>query len=182
MFSVQSEHLQQSRDQLRPSVTQKIRIARQAFITYNISRLRELIRYLSPEKLELFHSIPFLLHINHPDFAGYSKMETPPCGIYNFEKSGFWKHAIKTLRIEADTLSWYLSKPYHIHGVYLMGSSGTIGQTHYSDFDYWLLIDESAFSSESLKQLEWKLSEIEHWSKTVYRQQVTFRKASIPTV
>ena len=167
-------HSLQSNDQIRISVTEKVRAAREAFFTYNISRLRELIRYLSPEKLELFHSIPFLLHINHPDFPGYLEMQIPPCGIYKFEKSGFWKHAIKAHRIKTDTLPRYLSKQYHIHGVYLMGSSGTIGQTHYSDFDYWLLIDESAFQPGSLEQLERKLSEIEHWSKTVYQQQVKF--------
>jgi adenylate cyclase class 1 len=164
----------QPSDQIHISVTQKIRAAREAFLTYNISRLRELIRYLSPEKLELFHSIPFLLHINHPDFPGYLEMKLPPCGIYKFEKSGLWKIAIKAHRIKTDALPRYLSRQYHIHGIYLMGSSGTIGQTHYSDFDYWLLIDESTFQSGSLKQLERKLSEIEHWSKTVYQQQVKF--------
>lgn len=167
-------HSQQSSDQIRISVTENIRASREAFLRYNISRLRELIRYLSPEKLELFHSIPFLLHINHPDFPGYLKMKTPPCGIYKFKKSGFWKLAIKAHRIKTGALPRYLSRQYHIHGVYLMGSSGTIGQTHYSDFDYWLLIDESAFQSGSLEQLERKLSEIEHWSKTVYQQQVKF--------
>ena len=163
-----------SSDQTRKSVAQRVVAAREAFLSYNISRMRELIRYLSPKKLELFHTIPFLIHINHPGFPGYLKMKTPPCGIYKFENSGFWKHAIKAHRIKPNVLFKYLSNTYHIHGVYLMGSSGTIGQTDNSDFDYWLLIDESAIQSGSLVQLEQKLSEIEHWSKIVYHQKVKF--------
>ncbi|MBF0233870.1 MAG: hypothetical protein HQK65_12650, partial [Desulfamplus sp.] len=46
---------------------------RQNFILHNIVRLREMIRYLPPEKLTLFKEIPFLIHVNSPDFPGYVK-------------------------------------------------------------------------------------------------------------
>ena len=171
---MQSMQSQQPSDQSQKSALKRFRSTREAYLAYNISRLRELIRYLSPQKIELFYSIPFLLHINHPDFPGYLGMNDPPCGIYKFENSGLWKQAIKTYHLNGKSLSRFFSRQYHIHGVYLMGSSGTIGQTQYSDFDYWLLIDESAFPSGSLEKFEQKLFEIEHWSKSVYQQQVKF--------
>jgi len=49
------------------TVKEKILLNKKCFITYNIARLRELIRYLPEEKLDLFYTIPLLVHMNSPD-------------------------------------------------------------------------------------------------------------------
>jgi len=58
--------------------------------------MREAIRYLAPKKLEIFIKIPFLLHINSPQYPGYIDAGISPHGIWNFENSGFYKEALKT--------------------------------------------------------------------------------------
>jgi adenylate cyclase, class 1 len=145
-----------------------------SFLTYNISRLRELIRYLSPKKRELFDVIPFLLHVNLPGLPGYLPDSEIPLGIFNFTRSGFYKRAVKHLRIDSDQLRSVPFKQYDIHGLYLMGSSGTIGQTDFSDFDYWLLVDKASLGEEKSAALRIKLAEIERWCRQDYRHSVKF--------
>lgn len=62
-----------------------------AFSNYNVVRMREARLYLSEPKLELFIKIPFLIHINHPQFEGYVPEAPEACGIYSFKNSGFYK-------------------------------------------------------------------------------------------
>jgi adenylate cyclase class 1 len=49
---------------------------------------------------------------------------------------------------------------YHIHGLYLMGSTGTIGQSSGSDFDLWLCFDP-ALNNHQRQQLQQKAAKIE---------------------
>ena len=162
-------------DMNKPEAIRKyIQKRKMSFLSYNISRLRELIRYLQPKKLELFDAIPFLLHVNLPGLPGYLPDSETPCGIYNFNRSGFYKRAIKHFGIKDDQLRSVDSKQYDIQGLYLMGSSGTIGQTDFSDFDYWLLIDKASLGEENLAKLRIKLVEIERWCRQNYRHTVKF--------
>lgn len=141
---------------------------RKHFITYNIVRLRELIRYLPEEKLELFHTIPLLLHMNSPDLPGYVDHPMTPHGIYRFFDSGFWKLANTHLRAQGKEMPSLMSKSFCIRGIYLMGSSGTVGQTDYSDFDYWVVIDRGSVSKMQRALLREKLAKIKDWAKETY--------------
>jgi len=82
------------------AVTDILNRNRKAFISYNIARIREFIRYLSPEKYELFHTIPFLLHVNAHDFPGYINHPLLAYGIYGFHDSGFWKEALRHFQVQ----------------------------------------------------------------------------------
>ena len=62
--------------------------------------MRELISHLSQEKYELFHTIPFLLHVNSPDFPGYIDHPISAYGIYGFHDSGFWREALKAFQVQ----------------------------------------------------------------------------------
>ncbi len=151
-----------------------IRRRKSNFLSYNVSRLRELIRYLSPKKLELFDLIPFLVHVNLPGLPGYLADSATPSGIYRFNRSGFHKRALKRLRIKETESALANPSQYDIHGLYLMGSSGTIGQTGFSDFDYWLIIDKARLGGDKLSKLRIKLLEIERWSRQHYHHAVKF--------
>ena len=156
---------------LKPElVVNTISEQRAVFLSYNISRLRELLRYLSPKKYMLFQTIPLLLHINQADYPGYIDDEHMPHGICKFHQSGFWKYALKHHNIDEGDSSWRQD----IKGVYLMGSSGTIGQTEFSDFDYWLMIDESSLKPKQYFLFREKVAEIEKWSSEKYHHQVKF--------
>ena len=146
---------------------------RKYFSTYNIARLRELIRHLPDEKLELFHTIPVLLHINSPDLPGYVDDPQTPYGIYGFYGSGFWKLAKNRLGIQRENMGSLSSRSFCMKGVYLMGSTGTIGQTDYSDFDYWVVIDKGSISDKQRALLRKKLAGIKHWGKEAHDHDLT---------
>jgi len=147
---------------------------RKAFVSYNIFRLKKLIHNLTPSKNRLFRILPFLLHVNAPGFPGYVKHLKTPHGIYRFHQSGFWDFAMKHFKVAEKNGRTIFPKDPCIHGLYLMGSAGTIAQAAYSDFDYWLLIDKSELDEESLSLLTIKISKIERWCQDEYGQPVTF--------
>ena len=144
------------------------------FMTYNIGRIRELIRYLTPKKNRLFQLIPFWLHVNAPNMPGYLNHSGLPFGIYRFHESGFYKQALALHNISAKTIRPFLPKQDAILGVYLMGSAGTMAQTRKSDFDYWILVDGDALGNRRMGLLEKKLSLVEAHCKTRYQQAVSF--------
>ncbi|MBF0120017.1 MAG: class I adenylate cyclase [Desulfobacterales bacterium] len=147
---------------------------KKSFVFYNISRLRELIRYLPPKKFELFNTIPFLLHINSPKFTGYMENHANAYGIYGFNDSGFWRLTLKRFNLSEGEMISYTSRLYCIKGLYLMGSSGTIAQTNYSDFDYWVIVDDKTVTKEQLTILNKKLDVVKKWSEANYSQSVNF--------
>jgi adenylate cyclase class 1 len=55
-----------------------------------------------------------------------------------------------------------------------MGSSGTLGQTEYSDFDYWVVIDKGSLSEMQRQLLREKLDKIQDWSKETYGHDLSF--------
>jgi adenylate cyclase, class 1 len=156
------------------SIAETIKKNRDSFIAYNIAHLREVIRYLSTEKFELFHTLPFLLHVNSPEFPGY--VADPDCkyGIHGFLDSGFWKLALKHFKFSEKKLFPCLAKKYHIQGLYLMGSSGTLAQGDHSDLDYWVLVDEEMNHDSQMDTLKQKLTLLKEWAGTTYTQQISF--------
>ncbi|MGM0655856.1 MAG: class I adenylate cyclase [Thermodesulfobacteriota bacterium] len=146
-----------------------------AFSNYNVVRMREALRYLSAPKLELFIKIPFLIHINHPQFPGYVPEPPVACGIYNFKNSGFYK-AVRDI----EEIPWNIIetetdiKDPCILGFYHIGSLGTFTQSAQSDFDYWVIIDRTCFTEQRYYNLEKKLNHIVKFSRENCDQEVTF--------
>lgn len=143
-----------------------------AFLTYNISRLRELIRYLPPKKFELFQSIPLWLHVNLPGIPGYLDSPKTPCGIFRFHTSGFWREAVRRFKGKEKDLYDCQAVRGVVLGMYLMGSSGTLAQTDKSDFDYWIVVNSEGFDSELRTLFQEKINRIETWSREKYDQEV----------
>jgi adenylate cyclase class 1 len=147
---------------------------RDAFAGYTIARLRELLRNLPPSKNDLFHSIPFFLHVNAPEFPGYVDSEHAIHGIFRFEQTGFFKYAVRTFNLTQDHLNAICPGSPVILGLYLMGSAGTLTQTRTSDFDYWVVIREKKLTPDQVEQLSIKLKRIETWCRKKHGQEVTF--------
>ncbi len=146
-----------------------------AFSNYNVVRMREALRYLSGPKLELFIKIPFLIHINRPQFPGYVPELPEACGIYNFKNSGFYKAALDIEKIPRDILETETDiKNPCVLGFYHIGSLGTFTQSAQSDFDYWVIIDKTCFTEQRYYNLEKKLNHIVKFSRENFDQEVTF--------
>ncbi len=83
--------------------------------------------------LELF---PLLLHINHPALPGFNGAETP-AGIAGYEPD---RHALLLARRHVRSLKAE-RRPQRVpplQAIYLIGSSGTLGQDAHSDYDIWV--------------------------------------------
>ncbi len=148
-----------------------------AFSNYNVVRMREALRYLSGPKLELFIKIPFLIHINQPQFPGYVSESPEACGIYNFKHSGFYNAVLDKDKeeISRDILETETDiKDPCVLGFYHIGSLGTFTQSAQSDFDYWVIIDRTCFTEQRYYNLEKKLNHIVQFSRDNFDQEVTF--------
>ncbi len=160
---------------IETSLADKLIRMKAAFSNYNVVRMREALRYLSGPKLELFIKIPFLIHINHPQFPGYVPDPPEACGIYNFNNSGFFKavqdyEEVPRNMLDADTDM----KDPCVLGFYHIGSLGTFTQSAQSDFDYWVIIDKTGFTEQRYYNLEKKLNHIVKFSRENFDQEVTF--------
>jgi len=147
---------------------------RQAFMRYTIARLRELLRNLPQSRLDLFHILPFLLHVNNNRLPGYVESEPEFFGIFRFERSGFFKAAVRLLNLPDDVLKRLMPVETPIIGLYLMGSAGTLTQTGRSDFDFWVIVREDQLGPAKMKLLGRKLKAIEAWCQRKHKQDVTF--------
>ncbi|SLM30224.1 Adenylate cyclase (fragment) [Desulfamplus magnetovallimortis] len=143
------------------------------FILHNIVRLREMIRYLPQKKLDLFREIPFLIHVNSPEFPAYVKSAGDIFGVWNFENSGFAKdistknpHAAKLMKMPVNDPA--------VQAIYHIGSLGTFTQSAKSDFDFWIIIDRSRFDNNRFNALQEKLNLIIIYSRRQYSQEVSF--------
>lgn len=143
------------------------------FLLHNIVRIREMIRYLPEKKLDLFREIPFLIHINSPEYPAYVESAGDLFGIWNFQNSGFGKDLIQQNPQVAPLISRSTKDPA-VQGLYHIGSLGTFTQSVKSDFDFWVVIDKSRFDTHRLKALHEKLNRIVTYSRKQYAQEVTF--------
>lgn len=157
------------------SLAAKFSNMKDAFSNYNVVRMREALRYLSGPKLELFIKIPFLIHINHPQFPGYVPEPPEARGIYNFRNSGFYKAVQDYEEVPRDILNadTDIEDPC-VLGFYHIGSLGTFTQSAQSDFDYWVIIDKTCFNEQRYYNLEKKLNHIVKFSREHFEQEVTF--------
>ncbi|MBU1172091.1 MAG: class I adenylate cyclase [Proteobacteria bacterium] len=156
------------------TITSAISENRNAFMTYTIARIRELLRNLPQSKSDLFQGLPFLLHINAPEFPGYIESNEKFYGIDRFEHSGFYKYALRRFGHDQDIIKGISPDKPVILGLYLMGSAGTLTQSKNSDFDYWVIIQEKNLGPFRLSLLDRKLRSLETWCREKHNQDVTF--------
>ncbi len=117
----------------------KLKLHQASFQKLNSARLQRVLGELRSNQQNYIQLIPLLFHINHPTLPGFVSSDTP-AGLPNFDPS---REALNAARKLSRSFS-YKGRAYHkylIQGLYLMGSSGTIGHTRSSDFDFWLCYD-----------------------------------------
>ncbi|MEJ2395173.1 MAG: class I adenylate cyclase [Candidatus Thiodiazotropha sp.] len=131
---------------------------RQRFQRLHRERLRRIRDELRPSQQEFLDLLPLLFHINHPMLPGFVNSETPT-GIPDYSPHRQALEAVKKLS-RSFAYKKRAQRQYHIHGVYLMGSTGTIGQSSSSDFDLWLCHDP-ALSEQQRERLRQKTVLIE---------------------
>ncbi|WP_295472219.1 class I adenylate cyclase [uncultured Pseudomonas sp.] len=134
------------------------------FLALNDRRLARAREGLSTRQQSVLALLPLLFHVNHPLLPGYVSGSTP-AGVSNFEPDA-------QVLAEAQRLTRsfsYKARPGHvtqpIHGLFLMGSLGTLAQADQSDMDVWICHD-SELSAEAIAELRRKCQALEAWAET----------------
>lgn len=137
---------------------------RARFLKVNSGRLARAMQALSTRQQLALKLLPLLLHVNHPLLPGYVS-STAPAGLSGFEPSD-------ELLAEAARLTRsFIYKPRRgnpalpIHGLFLMGSLGTVAQAEQSDMDLWVC-HSPALDSKALHELRKKCDLLEAWAAT----------------
>ncbi|WP_304639233.1 class I adenylate cyclase [Pseudomonas sp.] len=126
------------RPQLSEGIDRKsLSVLQQRFMGINQRRLQRVMQALPPRQYRVLQLIPLLLDVNHPLLPGYVSRQTPH-GVSYYEPD-----AETLLAAQALTRSFtYRRAPagarQDVHGLYLMGSGGTIAQSDQSDLDIWV--------------------------------------------
>ena len=159
-------------------------------LRYNKSRTERALSLLPLENRPLFHVLPFLIHVNHPDLPGY--VESPsndvlvPFGINNYSFRKDIEMALTRCFPSLQSLFTDIKSIWPrqrcIDSLVLMGSIGTIAQTDTSDFDYWVCVNGKQFAPQSLDLLTQKLRAIEQWADKKWGTEVHFFLSDIEKV
>ena len=120
----------------QPSLTiqQNLTIRLLRVLRYNKARIERAQALLPPERRPLFHVIPFLLHVNHPDLPGYVDADAELFyGLNNFSFRDEIKDALFTIFPQHhdlfDDIKSVWPRQRAIDALVLMGSIGTIAQS-----------------------------------------------------
>lgn len=138
---------------------------RARFLSINEGRLARANEGLSSRQQSVLSLLPLFFHVNHPLLPGYVSSSTP-AGVANYEPDA---HALTEAQRLTRSFSYKPRRgnaPAPIHGIFLMGSLGTLAQADQSDMDVWICHD-STISSEAAQDLRRKCSALEVWAATM---------------
>lgn len=168
------------------SIQQNLTIRLLRVLRYNKARIERALTLLPVEHRPLFHAIPFLLHVNHPQLPGFVDDEHIPFGINNYSFRQDIAEALNACFPDQTSLFSDIKSIWPreraIDALVLMGSIGSIAQTNHSDFDYWVCLDGTKFSASALDSLQQKLSAIERWAEKQWGIEVHFFLSDIESV
>ncbi|WP_248914532.1 class I adenylate cyclase [Pseudomonas moorei] len=136
---------------------------RARFLKLNEGRMARAMEGLSTRQQGVLNLLPLFFHVNHPLLPGYVSGSTP-AGLSNFEPDA-------NALAEAQRLTRSFSyKPRHgsnpprpIHGLFLMGSLGTLAQADQSDMDVWVCHSPD-LTGQELAELRKKCQLLEAWA------------------
>ncbi|WP_122667286.1 class I adenylate cyclase [Pseudomonas viridiflava] len=135
---------------------------RSRFLTLNNGRLARAMEGLSTRQQTVLNLLPLFFHVNHPLLPGYVSGSTP-AGVSHYEPG-----SLALAEAQRLTRSFsYKARRGHarqpIHGLFLMGSLGTLAQAEESDMDVWVCHD-SELSPDEIAELRKKCQALETWA------------------
>src|SRR5471030_1525417 len=135
---------------------------RARFLKLNQGRLGRALEGLSPRQQVVLNLLPLFFHVNHPLLPGYVSGSTP-AGVSGYEPEA---HALAEAQRLTRSFSYkqrHGNPPQPIHGLFLMGSLGTLAQAEHSDMDVWVCHDP-ALPPEAVAELRKKCQALESWA------------------
>jgi len=123
----------------------------------NQARMAALRRYSSGDLVRVFDQVPVLLHVNDPEAVGYVPDPETPHGLHYLNRQ-IWR-----LPADRDPGLHPAGRPV-VEGLYLIGSSGSVGSNQESDLDYWICFEDGAFTPRGFELFQRKLAGIKEWA------------------
>ena len=140
-----------------------LKTIKKRFLLVNNARLARTKSALTPRQQIFLELLPMLFHVNHPILPGYVSHQTP-CGLSGFNPT---KNDIQKVQRVARSFTYRHHPGFErkIHGVFLMGSCGTVAHSHSSDLDIWIC-HPGNLTEEEHRQLGQKTDDISRWAQS----------------
>jgi adenylate cyclase class 1 len=147
-----------------PGAAPDAKTVKRRFMALNNERLGRVRESLSPEQRAFLDVLPLLFHINESKLPGFVSGKTP-MGVANFTAS---KRACDAAAKLARKFSYRrrAMRTYSIQGLYMIGSSGSIGYSDKSDFDIWVC-HHPELSAIQVDGLGEKAEKIRAWAESL---------------
>ncbi|MHA6198277.1 class I adenylate cyclase [Pseudomonas wadenswilerensis] len=110
---------------------------RKRFLDLNQGRLARAMEGLSSRQQQVLTLLPLFFHVNHPLLPGYVSGNTP-AGLSAYEPSPLALAEAQRLTRSFSYKGKRGDSQLPIHGLFLMGSLGTLAQAEQSDMDIWV--------------------------------------------
>lgn len=138
---------------------------RARFMALNEGRMARAVEGLTPRQQSVLTLLPLFFHVNHPLLPGYVSGSTP-AGLSNFEPDAQALAEAQRLTRSFSYKPRPVNQPKPIHGLFLMGSLGTLAQADQSDMDVWVCHAPDLGENE-LGELRKKCQLLEAWALTM---------------
>ncbi|MCJ0974709.1 class I adenylate cyclase [Pseudomonas sp. PS1] len=136
---------------------------RARFLAVNSGRLERARLGMSARQQAVLRLLPLLFHVNHPILPGYVS-GTTPAGVSGYEPDPDTLAEAQRLS-RSFTYRAVRGKPAQpIHGLFLMGSLGTVAQDEHSDLDVWVC-HAPGLAESQLDELARKCAQLETWAE-----------------
>ena len=139
---------------------------RNRFLSVNRDRLLRANLTQSTRQQFVLRLIPLLLHVNHPLLPGYVS-GTTPAGLSAYEPS---PELLQDAQSLARSFVYKPPRGYQVakrwHGLFLMGSLGSVAYAENSDMYVWLC-HSSALTSRELQELRKKCDLLQAWAASL---------------
>ncbi len=141
-----------------------LRRLKDRFLAINLERLQRTREALGSRKECVLDVLPLLYAANHPLLPGFVSRDVP-YGLANYQPDDNAIRAARQVTRSYKYQSDRLRDP-DIYSLFLMGSTGTLGQTSSSDLDVWVC-HRSGLEPAQLAELEKKCARISAWCMTL---------------
>jgi len=139
----------------------------QSWRKYNALRVKRAFEVNAEHGRIAFNVIPYLLSVNHPTLPGYVPDPAFSTGIYLYTPAETEENAIRKSFPKFDFRTAEGARragKLIVESILIMGSIGSIAQTKKSDYDYWIVVDESRLTKTEMDGLRVKLAAMEKWA------------------
>lgn len=141
-----------------------LKTIKRRFLALNADRLARVRGSLKPEQRLFVEVLPLLFHVNHPSLPGFTSKKAP-AGIADFSVEKRVVEAAGKL-VRKFSYRRRAQRVYNIHGLYMIGSSGTVAYSDTSDFDIWVC-HRPGLSESQIQLLHDKCDQVRKWASTL---------------